>query len=61
MALLKNTSRYGAVEVPDLRRVVEAGDVVDVPDQKIAAALITSGHFSPARQKRTAPTEGEDA
>jgi hypothetical protein len=53
MAKLKNVSVYGDADVPALRRVVPAGEVVDVDDGELAQSLIDGGHFeavSPAAQ-----------
>ena len=48
MPKLKNTSPLGALDVPLLRRVVEADEVFDVSDDQARVLLLQHDNYQPA-------------
>jgi len=70
MPAIKNVSPYGALDVPLLRRVVDAGETVDVSDAEAEVLLAQADNFAPAdaaaqtvadRLHRRAVSEERDA
>lgn len=48
MPKLKNISPFGTLDVPLLRRVVDAGEVVDVTEDQARALLLQPANYEPA-------------
>lgn len=59
MAKFKNVSPLGALEVPALRRIVEPGEVFDVPADLVEYFDGQAGTFAPVKG-RGKKTEGEE-
>lgn len=47
MAKIKNVSPFGALDVPLLGVIVEAGETVDVTDEQAAVLLLQDLNFAP--------------
>ncbi len=49
--LIRNVSPVGDLDVPDLRRIVAAGEVIDVPDELGAALLDQPANWAAAPEE----------
>lgn len=58
MPKLKNISPLGALDVPLLRTVVEAGQVVEVTEEQARVLLLQPGNYEPA--DKTAKSLADD-
>lgn len=51
MPKIKNTSRFGDLDIPLLGRVVGYGEVVEVTDEQAARLLEQVDNFQPVKEK----------
>jgi hypothetical protein len=56
MALIKNVSPFGDLEVPSLGLTVLAGETVDVPDELAQAMLEQPFHWASGDSKKSTTT-----
>lgn len=55
MAKFKNVSPLGALDIPALGQIVEAGEVFEVPDDLVAALADQTENFEAVRAEPKAP------
>lgn len=57
--LLRNVNPLGAVEFPLIRRVLEANEVFEVPDEVGAVLLLQVGNFEQVTDDTDNPADGD--
>ena len=61
MTRIQNTSPLGDLDVPLLRRIVKAGEIVDVRSDHAALLLAQTGTWAAPAKTTRAPAPAEDA